>query len=101
MAVWKKSIVKMGIKKVAGLDVTSPIKAVNIVDKMRRFHRGSWHLFEASIMADVWLKVNDMGKSESKPTLDMPFLSVAPYLLFSPIKERTPQPPFPLLITPA
>jgi hypothetical protein len=43
MAIWKKTMTKRGAKKVRGLDVKRANRAVKMVDRMRRSHRGSRH----------------------------------------------------------
>lgn len=78
MAIWKKTMTKIGAKNVAGLDVKSENRAVKIVDNMRSFHRGSRHLLEALVTTSVRLKSNDKGKLESNPTLEIPFRLLAP-----------------------
>ena len=78
MAIWKKVMMKIGVRNVAGLEVNSANRAVKIVDRTRRFHRGSRHFPEALTTSAVWLNSNDNGKLESKPTLDIPFLLTEP-----------------------
>jgi ABC-type taurine transport system substrate-binding protein len=72
MAIWKKTMTKIGPKKVAGLDVNKEKTAVKTVDKARRFHRGSLHFSEALTTGPVLLKPNDKGKLELNATLEMP-----------------------------
>jgi hypothetical protein len=71
-------MVKTGVKKVAALVVTSPNRAVKMVERVSRFQRGSCHFPESLTMTDVWLKTKDIGKLESKPTLLTPFRVTAP-----------------------
>jgi len=86
-------MVKIGAKKVAGLEVSIPNRAVNVVDSAKRFHRGSRQWLDALVMTCDWLKSNAIGKFESYAMLLMPFLEMAGKLFFSPISETTPQPP--------
>ena len=78
MAIWKKTMMKMGAKKVTGLDVKTANSAVKIVDRMRRSHLGSRHWSEAFTTCEDWLNTKDRGKAESKPTLEIPCRLTAP-----------------------
>lgn len=78
MATWKYVMMKMGAKNVAGCEVKREKTQVMTIDKARRFQRGSRHFPEALITCSLRLKSNDMGKLESKPTLEMPFRVAEP-----------------------
>jgi hypothetical protein len=95
MPIWKKTMVKIGAKKVAAVVVKREKSTEKTVDSARRFQRGSRHE-----SAEV-LKVKAIGKLALTPMLWMPFLWTDPKLLFSPTRDNTPQPPPLSVMTPA
>lgn len=97
MATWKKTPVKTEAVRMSGEVVVRERMVVNVTDTANRAQRRSeqWELETSG------RKVKEEGKPASKPNEDMPFLMLDGKLWFSPIMEKTPQPPYLFDIKPA
>lgn len=90
MATWKKMPVKADATSMRGEVVERERRVVNVNDTASRLQRKS-EQYDVGIPGR---KVNDDGKPASKPKDDMPLCLLAGKSWFSPIIEKTPQPPY-------
>lgn len=90
MATWKKTPVKVEATRMMVGGAERERRVVNTSDTASKLHR-------KSVQCEVEMpgrKVNDDGNPASKPNDDIPCRLLAGKSWFSPIMEKTPQPPY-------